>query len=262
MKLEEIEKAETPAENAEEQPAETVTPSTEEPAEIGTTAEEPAVEQPEEKEEERSGADLLVEGLSPEAVVGHAERIMPKKIAAYVIAALYLVVGVLCVSITRTIAEVLPYVIGSAVAFFALIRFIISLATREFKTAKTNKTATSLILMGFAALILYEQISGNHDDAIILISIAWGLEGLFEGAHFFNRAFANMFKSWKCVYYLLRGLIECAVAFFLLYDPVSHDAHFIHIVVFGANLILDAITMLPPVKSFFDGGKRKKNESN
>ncbi len=210
--------------------------------------------------EERSGSDLLVEGLSAEANIGRMERIIPKKVAVYIVAALYLAVGVLCVSITHTIAEVLPYIIGSAMALIGLVRFIFALVTQEFKSTKTNKTATSFILMGFAALILYEQISGKHDDAIILISIAWGLEGLFEGAHAFNHAFATMCKSWKCVYFFLRGIIECAVAFFLLYDPISHDAHFIHIVVFGANLILDSITMIPPVRNLIEGKRAKKQK--
>lgn len=209
-------------------------------------------------EEERSGADILVESLSPETHIHRMGKFIPKKTAAYIVAALYFAVGVLCVSITNTIAEVLPYIIGSAMALIAFIRLIIALATREFKSAKTNKTATSLVLIGFVALILYEQISGKHDDAIVLISVAWGIEGLFEGAHAFNHAFATMFKSWKCAYFFLKGIIECAVAFILLYLPSDHNAHFLHIVVFGANLIIDAITMLPPVKNFFKIKKEKK----
>ncbi|MDE7214833.1 MAG: ARMT1-like domain-containing protein, partial [Clostridia bacterium] len=48
------------------------------------------------EEEERSGCDIIVESLSPNTHIHHMGRFIPKKLAAYILAALYLVCGVLC----------------------------------------------------------------------------------------------------------------------------------------------------------------------
>jgi len=209
-----------------------------------------------------SYGDYLVEEFSAVTNASRVAKItkLPQNTATYFVAAVYFVVGVLCVSITSLIAEVLPYIVGGMMTLIGLIRLIVALCRREFRNIKTNKTASSLLLALLGGMILFQQIDAENDP-IMLISVIWGVIGLLEASHAFNHAFVTMFKSWKCLYFLLRGIIECAVAFILLYQPLSHSAHFLHIVVFGANLILDAITMIPPVKNIFDGNARKKDDN-
>lgn len=225
--------------------------SDEEVAYTGYAEDEVAAEEP---TAERTGSygDFIVEEFSAETNVPRVARItrLPATVVTYLFAAVYLIVGVLCVTVTSAVTEVLPYLVGAMMIVVGVARFIVALVQHEYRHVKTNRTATSLILAALGVMILIQQWDSANDSAIMLISIVWGILGLFEGAHAFNHAFKRIANSERCVYYLLRGLIECIVAFMLLYRPDSHDAHHFHIVVFGVNLIFDSITMLPRVKDF------------
>lgn len=195
--------------------------------------------------------ELMVEALSAEH---NAQRLseavrLPKRVAVYLVAAVYFVVGVLCVSITSYITVVLPYIVGAMLVLVGAVGFVFSLVHRDYKSVKTNKTATFLLALGLGILIIFEEFDPKSDP-IMLISIIWGVFGLFEGAHAFNHAIMRIANSERCVYYIIKGIAECVVAFMMLYRPESHEAHFFHIVVFGISLIIDAVTMIPKIKQF------------
>ena len=195
--------------------------------------------------------DVIIEEFSAENNVPRVARMtgIPEGVVNYLFAAIYFIVGVLCVAITEQVASVLPYIVGGMMIVIGLIQFIIALIKREYRQIKTNKTATSLIILALGVMILVEHINAS-DWAITFISIVWGILGLFEGAHAFNHAFKRIAESERCVYYIIKGIIECVVAFMLLYQPSDHDIHHFHIIVFGINLIFDSITMIPKVKTF------------
>ncbi len=202
--------------------------------------------------EEESGGygDFIVEEFSAETNVRRVVSLtkLPANAAVYFVAAIYFIVGVLCVAITKQIAEVLPYIVGGMMTVIGVVQFIIAMVRHEYRTLKTNRTASSLIITALGIMILVQKID-PESDPIMLISVAWGILGLFESAHAFNHAFKRIANSERCVYYLIKGLIECAVAFLLLYQPESEAAHHFHIIVLGANLIFDSITMIPKIKS-------------
>ncbi|MBD5583973.1 MAG: DUF308 domain-containing protein [Clostridia bacterium] len=199
-----------------------------------------------------SYGDFIIEEFSAETNVPRIAQItkLPTTVVTYLFALAYLIIGVLCVTITRQITEVLPYVVGAMMVIIGLVRFILALVHHEYRSLKTNRTATSLIVVALGAMIIFQQFDATNDSAIMLISVVWGILGLFEGARAFNHAFKRIANSERCVFYLIKGLIEVVVAFMLLYRPDSHDAHHFHIIVFGANLIFDAILMIPQVKNF------------
>lgn len=200
-----------------------------------------------------SYGDFIVEEFSAATNVPRIAQMtkLPTNVVTYLFAVVYFIVGVLCVSITSTVTAVLPYLVSGMMIVIGVVRFIVAIVRREYRHLKTNQTATSLIMTALGVMILVQELDANNDSAIMLISIVWGILGLLEGAHAFNHAFKRIANSERCIYYLVKGLVECAVAFMLLYQPDSHDAHHFHIIVFGVNLIFDAITMLPPVKAFF-----------
>lgn len=204
------------------------------------------------EEHSNSYGDFIVEEFSAETNISRVAQItkLPPNIATYFVALAYLVVGVLCVSITHSVTEYLPYIVGGMMIVIGVVRFIVAIVRREYRSLKTNRTATSLILTALGIMIIIQQFDEGNDSAVMLISIAWGILGLFEAAHAFNHAFKRIANSERCIYYLIKGLIECVVAFMLLYQPDNHSTHYFHIIVFGANLIFDSITMLPRVKAF------------
>lgn len=216
-------------------------------------ADETAVADSETEVHTNSYGDFIIEEFSAETNVPRVAKItkLPVNVVTYIFAAVYFIVGVMCIAFTERVTEVLPYIVGGMMIIIGVGRFVMALIHHEYRHIKTNQTATSLILALLGVMIMVQQFDSTNDSAIMLISIVWGILGLFEGAHAFNHAFKRIANSERCVYYLIKGLIECAVAFILLYRPDSHDAHHLHIIVFGINLIFDSITMIPQVKAFF-----------
>lgn len=191
----------------------------------------------------------LVEEFSPHGTVemlAHASPRISENAVHYVMSAVYFVIGLVCVIFTSQMLSVLSYVVGSFMALIGVIQFIAAIKHKEFKQTSTNKTAGSLILIGLAVMILVDR-----EWADGFIPIVWGVIGLFEGAHAFNHAFSRISRGMRCSYYIVKGIIELVLAFLLLYEPVHHIT--LHVIVFGANLIFDAITMLPVVRKFTEG---------
>ena len=197
-----------------------------------------------------SYGDYIIEEFSAETNVSRITKFtkLPENAVTYAFSVIYLIVGVLCVAITQRIIDILPYIVGGMMIIIGTARFVLALKKREYRHLKTNHTATSLIVTALGIMIIIQHFQPDNESAITFISIVWGILGLFEGAHAFNHAFKRIANSERCVYYLIKGLIEVIVAFLLLYDPGNHETHQLHIIVFGLNLIFDAITMLPKVK--------------
>lgn len=192
-----------------------------------------------------SYSDLLIDSFSVESHVQKMVKYVrvPEKVAQYLFAALYLVVGVLCVVIPEKIEFALPYIVGGGMAAAALVTFIFALVTKEYRSTHTNKTAMSFILLGLSVMIILE-----HEWAHTFIPIVWGVLGLFEGAHAFNHALSRLSRGMRSSYYIIKGITEVVVAFLLLYRPEQYGE--LHIIVFGVSLILDGITTLPFIKKF------------
>jgi hypothetical protein len=129
-------------------------------------------------------------------------------------------------------------------ALLGLWQFVGAIKTKEYVHTHSNKTATSLIMMGLSALIIVEA-----ESADLIIAVAWGIIGLFEAAHAFNHAFSRIARSERSIYYITKGVIELSLAFILLHDPLG-DHLSMHIFVLGINFIVDAITMFPPIKMY------------
>lgn len=204
------------------------------------------------EEHEESYGDLIIEELSAESAITKITGLthISSVIVTYFICAIYFIVGILCVAITDTVTEILPYAVGGMMFVIGVAQFILALIHREYRDAKTNKTVTSLIAAALGIMIIFQELDAGNDSAIMLISVVWGILGLFEAAHAFNRAIVRISRSERSVFYIIKGLVELVVAFYLLYNPTSHEAHFYHIIVFGFNLIFDSITMCPPIKKF------------
>lgn len=227
--------------------------TTEELAEESTVAADEGAETIAETEErEESYGDLIIEEFSAASTITKITGLthISSDIVSYFVCAIYLIVGVLCVAITETVTSILPYAVGGMMIIIGVAQFVFALIHKEYREVKTNKTVTSLIAAALGVMIIVQELDAGNDSAITFISVVWGILGLFEGAHAFNRAIARISRSERSVFYILKGIVELVVAFYLLYDPQSHEAHFVHIVVFGINLIFDSITMFPPIKKF------------
>lgn len=200
----------------------------------------------------KSYGDYIVEEFSSETNVPRIAKLtgIPANIVNYIYAGVYLIVGIICLALTSQVTRILPYIVGGMMIFLGVSRFIFALKTKEYRSLSTNMTATSLIITALGVMIILEHLDPDSEWAITFISIVWGILGLFESAHAFNHAFKRIANSERCIYYLIKGIVECVVAFMLLYHPEDHEIHHFHIIVFGVNLIFDSITMIPQVKTF------------
>lgn len=189
--------------------------------------------------------DGIVEGFSVESNAQKVSKIIkiPESVAKYFIGVVYIALGVVCAVIPEKIEFALPYVVGSLLGVIAVVRFIYAIVEKEYISTQSNKTASSLILLGVSIMIFVE-----HEWAHTFIPIVWGVWGLFEGAHAFNHAFSRIARHKQFIYYLIKGITEVVVAFLLLYEPEQYGE--LHIIVFGISLILDGIVILPFVHKF------------
>lgn len=189
--------------------------------------------------------DFIVEEFSVESNVKKVSKYikLPENAAKYILAVLYLAVGVLCVSIPERIEFALPYIVGGAMAAVAITQFIFAIVKKEYRSTHSNKTAGSLIILGLSVMIIIE-----HEWAHTFIPIVWGILGLLEGAHAFNHAISRISRGMRSAYYIIKGIIEVVVAFLLLYEPEQYGE--LHIIVFGVSLMIDGITTLPIIKKY------------
>lgn len=218
--------------------------------EVEVTATEAAVIQSAETTEETirdldTFDDNFLEAISAESNI---EAVCKRtKLSAvfvkYFMGIVYIVLGAVCAAIPKQIESVLPYIVGSIVGTFAIIRFVFAMIDKEYEHTHSNKTASSIIMLGVSIMILIE-----HEWAHSFIPTVWGVWGLFEGAHAFNHAFARIAKHRRFFFYLVKGVIEVIVAFLLLYEPQKYGE--LHIIVFGVSLIFDGLIALPAVHKF------------
>lgn len=189
--------------------------------------------------------DFIIEEFSAEVNIRKVTDFthLNEALVNYAFSVVYLIVGILCVSITAYVRVAFNYIVGGFMALIGLVQFISAMRHKEYVHTHSNQTATSLIMMALSVLIIVESSSAD-----VIIAIAWGFLGLLEAAHAFNHAFSRIARSQRCAYYLAKGSIEVVLAFLLLHDPMHHLE--LHIIVFGVNLIFDAVTMFPPIKRF------------
>lgn len=190
--------------------------------------------------------DRIIDDFSVESQAKSANKHIkiPETAAKYVLSVLYIALGAVCATIPARIESVLPYVVGGGLLAISLVRFIFAIIEKEYRNTKSNRTASALILIGLSVMILIE-----HEWAHTFIPIVWGVLGLCEGAHAFNHALSRISRGMRSSYYIIKGIVEVAVAFLLLYKPEEYGE--LHIIVFGVSLIIDGITTLPALKKLF-----------
>ena len=187
-----------------------------------------------------SYGDHMIEEFSVESHVNKVVKYakLPVNVAKYLLAVIYIAVGVLCAAIPHIIESYLPYIVGGGMIVVGLVQFVYAIIKKEYRRTESNKTASSLILIGLGIMLILE-----HGLAHTFIPIVWGVLGLFEGAHAFNHAFSRISRGMRSSYYIIKGIIEVVVAFMLLYKPEEYGE--LHIIVFGVSLIIDGITTAP-----------------
>lgn len=191
--------------------------------------------------------DFIVEEFSAESSahkISLATHISERTIK-FVLSFVYLVMGIVCVALNQYIYIAFPYIVGGMACAIGLGQFIIAIIQKEYVHTHSNKTASSLVMMALGILIMVE-----HSAAFTIIAVAWGFLGLMEGAHAFNHAFSRIARSERCVYYLGKGIIELILAFILLLEPTHHGHVSFHIIIFGVQMIFDAVTTFPPLKEY------------
>lgn len=189
--------------------------------------------------------DNFLEAISVEnnieVVCKHTK--LPAVFVKYFMGIVYIVLGAVCAAIPKQIESVLPYIVGGIVGVFSIVRFVFAMIDKEYEHTHSNKTASSIIMLGVSIMILIE-----HEWAHSFIPTVWGVWGLFEGAQAFNHALSRIAKHRRFFFYLVKGIVEVVVAFLLLYEP--HQFGELHIIVFGISLIFDGLIALPAIHKF------------
>lgn len=197
--------------------------------------------------EERIGGDFLIEEFSAETNAYKLSKAIKisENTLKYILCAIYFLVGVLCLVHSTHIKVAFPYIVGGFMITIGTGLFVYAVKNKEYVHTHSNKTASSLVMVALGVLICVE-----YDSAFTIIAVAWGFLGLIEAAHAFNHAFSRIARSGRSAYYIGKGVAELVLAFLLLYEPTDDHHIPLHIMIFGIQLIFDALTTFPPIKDY------------
>ena len=133
-----------------------------------------------EEEINKSYGDFFVEEFSAETSAHKLSLAMhiSERTIKFVLSAVYLVVGVLCVALTDYIYIAFPYIVGGVAAGYGLVQLVVAIIHREYVHTHSNKTASSLVMIALGILIMVE-----HSAAFTIIAVAWGFLGSAGHTH-------------------------------------------------------------------------------
>ena len=142
----------------------------------------------------------------------------------------FAVTGVICVVFTGKVYDALPYIIGIMMCALGVTDFLRGLFTKEFKRRETKLTANGIVFLLLGIVVLWKRANADN-----LIGAIWGTIGLLKGSEELNEAIYSCAHKERFVGKTVRALIELALGFLLLIDPVSNMHH--HLTILGLELI-------------------------
>lgn len=191
--------------------------------------------------------DSIIRELSVEANVRRVHNVtkLSPDVVKYIVAAIYIVCGVLCAVFHSAVESALAYIVGGLLCVGSLIQFIFALIKKEYRRKDTNKTVSSLVLLALGVMLILDE-----QWAETFIPFAWGLLGLCEGAYAFNHAIYRISHGMRSAFYIIKGIVEVVIAFLLMYRPETYAV--LHIIVFGISLALDGVSILPFIEKLIN----------
>lgn len=136
--------------------------------------------------------------------------------AAYCIALIMGILGVLCLFVVDFIYKLMPYLMGGFMAGTGVLAMIGAVVGKEYLKLETKLSSSGILVFVIGIAIM---VRGTQADG--LIGVAWGILGLIQGSESLNVAIYNLAHRKKWPADMLQAAVQIMLAMLLLVDPVS-----------------------------------------
>lgn len=157
------------------------------------------------------------------------------------ISAIIFVVGCLCIFITGSIMQYLPFILGPILIILGIFRF-----HQVFEDLKYTRDEAFVAGNGTLYIVLGILILVKNSDSYYLIGVAWGMLGLIRDArnltnHIFRLA-QREDRFRDVIWHLIYCVFGISISIILLTDPPEH-LHF-HIMILGLEMFDSSFRIL------------------
>ena len=90
------------------------------------------------------------------------------------------------------------------------------------------------------AILLIKGIIIRQSDALFIVGVFWGLEGLNKATNYLNEGLYYFTRKEKFIFPMSKAIIEFVLSSILIFDPFSKIAE--HIVILGLELVLEGVS--------------------
>ncbi len=154
---------------------------------------------------------------------------------------LIIIGGILCFIFTDDIHSLLPYFLAAILLLIGLSYLVDAVKKKDLSEVEQGGYGFALvyIIVGIGVLI-------EHDEAIEIVGIFWGIYGLRKAAIELNELLHDVFQLKKPLYTqiipIIFILVGGAMSAMIIFDPETHAHH--HIILLGFELLYEGIVEL------------------
>lgn len=159
---------------------------------------------------------------------------MKSKVLEYITASLVIFNGVICILYGEQLLKLLPILCGSILLIKGAIRCIEGIMDKDYASLEKTKMEKSFILIAIGIGVLIKR-----SDALFIIGMFWGLNGLVKASGYLNIALYNLYHREKWLLISVKAVAEFGLSLLLVFDPFGKIQH--HIFILGLELILDGV---------------------
>ncbi|MEN8076558.1 DUF308 domain-containing protein [Clostridioides difficile] len=145
---------------------------------------------------------------------------------------LIIINGIICLTFSEHILNLLPTICGITLLIKGLIQFAGGIKNKDYASLEQINLEKSIVAIAIAIGILLKQ-----NESLFIIGMFWGLSGLIKSANSFNISLYNICNKKKFILILIESLVEFILSLMLIFDPFANVSH--HILILGLELFLE-----------------------
>ena len=122
-------------------------------------------------------------------------------------------------------------------------KFVDRIGYRKCVVASEIFSAAGLIGLAILPEILPNAYAGiiiRQSDALFIVGVFWGLEGLNKATNYLNEGLYYFTRKEKFIFPMSKAIIEFVLSSILIFDPFSKIAE--HVVILGLELVLEGVS--------------------
>lgn len=143
---------------------------------------------------------------------------------------LFILIGFLCMVLSKVIFGMLPYILGVAMILVGADLILIYFQEKKYIDGFSEHLALGLMILVMAIAFL---IKGT--DAIGAIGTTWSIIGLIKAARSLDTVIKSIYQKKKYFFAACEAFVRISLSLILFFDPIDHMSK--HIFIFGFYLV-------------------------